>query len=86
MTMFGSEFRILAWFLDHLVKIFASQSTNFMDLMPTEAINIHSELSLAHFPPVLSLRVLFATFLMFGFGSLEVRADVLYSHGYRPLE
>ena len=36
MTMFGSVFRILAWFLDHFIRIFASQSTDSTDLAVTE--------------------------------------------------
>ena len=32
MTMFGSVLRILAWFLDRVIRIFASQSTNVTDL------------------------------------------------------
>lgn len=36
--MFGSVFGILAWFLDHLIRIFASQSTNFTDLALIEVV------------------------------------------------
>lgn len=54
MTMFGSVFRKLAWFLDHLIKIFASQSTIFTDFTPTEVTGNHSEPPLAHSPPALS--------------------------------
>lgn len=78
MTMFGSEFRILAWFLDRLVKIIASQRTNFMDLSPTETIYNHSELPLAQFPPVLCLIIITITFLMFKICSPWSVAHVLY--------